>query len=178
MQKATIMVMIFCNTLLFGQIFLSLQVKWSEIINNKHGIYKLPHELPNDLRLRILGISETSRKSQIFLELKLSAQSSSLNDNVVNTSKKLLKNRNWVFPVVRYFTWKLESVSNILSVIVGYKFLTNSIQYVNDEWWKITEIHLIFVYFGKLLSHLSATLNPVDLEVLKIKATLKGGAWP
>ena len=56
MQKATIMVMIFCNTLLFGQIFLSLQVKWSEIINDKHGIYKLPHELPNDLRLRILGI--------------------------------------------------------------------------------------------------------------------------
>ena len=25
------------------------------IISNKHGIYELPHELPNDLRFRILG---------------------------------------------------------------------------------------------------------------------------
>ena len=40
---------------MFYQIFLSLQVKQSAIISNKHGIYKLPHELPNDLRLRNLG---------------------------------------------------------------------------------------------------------------------------
>ena len=25
------------------------------IISNKHGIYKMPHELPNALRLRVLG---------------------------------------------------------------------------------------------------------------------------
>ena len=31
------------------------QVKRSAIIINKHGIYKLPQELPDDLRLRILG---------------------------------------------------------------------------------------------------------------------------
>ena len=37
------------------QIFFSLQVKRSVIISNKHGIYELHHELPNDLRLRILG---------------------------------------------------------------------------------------------------------------------------
>ena len=36
------------------QIFFSLQLKRSVIISNKHGIYELPHELPNDLRLRIL----------------------------------------------------------------------------------------------------------------------------
>ena len=30
-------------------------VKRSLIINNKHGIYKLPHELLNEFRLRILG---------------------------------------------------------------------------------------------------------------------------
>ena len=29
------------------------------------------------------------------------------------------KNRKWTFPVVRYFKWKLESVSNILWMIVG-----------------------------------------------------------
>ena len=32
--------------------FFSPQVKRSVIISNKHSIYELPHELPNDLRLR------------------------------------------------------------------------------------------------------------------------------
>ena len=36
-------------------IFLSPQEKQSVIISNKHGIYELPHKLPNDLRVRILG---------------------------------------------------------------------------------------------------------------------------
>ena len=31
------------------------QVSPRLIITYKHGIYELPHELPNDLRLRILG---------------------------------------------------------------------------------------------------------------------------
>ena len=34
------------------QIFFSPQVKRTVIISNKHGIYELPYELPNDLRLR------------------------------------------------------------------------------------------------------------------------------
>ena len=33
------------------QIFLSPQVKRSAIINNKQGVYQLPHELSNNLRL-------------------------------------------------------------------------------------------------------------------------------
>ena len=36
------------------QIFLSPQVKQSVIINYKHCKYEVPHELPKDLRLRIL----------------------------------------------------------------------------------------------------------------------------
>ena len=39
---------------MFYQIFLSPQVKRCAIITYKHGIYKLPHELPNDLRLKDL----------------------------------------------------------------------------------------------------------------------------
>ena len=61
------------------------------IISNKHGIYKLPHRLPNDLRLRLLGNWEISGKSQNFIELLPSDQSSSKNENFVNTSKNLLK---------------------------------------------------------------------------------------
>ena len=39
---------------MFYQIFLSPQVKRSAIISHKYGIYELPHELPNDLRLEDL----------------------------------------------------------------------------------------------------------------------------
>ena len=38
-----------------AQILFSSQVKRNVIISYKHGIYELPHEFPNDLRLRILG---------------------------------------------------------------------------------------------------------------------------
>ena len=48
-------VIILWNFLMFAQIFLSPKVKQSMIIGNKHGIYELSHELPNDLRLRIIG---------------------------------------------------------------------------------------------------------------------------
>ena len=37
------------------QIFPSQKVKQCAIITSKHGIYELPYDLPNDLRLRILG---------------------------------------------------------------------------------------------------------------------------
>ena len=30
------------------------------------------------------------------------------NENFVSTSRNLLKNKNWIFSIVRYFTWKLE----------------------------------------------------------------------
>ena len=37
-----------------------------------------------------------------------SAQSAYQNRYLVTAVKNLLKNRNLTFPVVRYFTWKLE----------------------------------------------------------------------
>ena len=50
--------------MMFYGIFLSLQVKLSAIISNKHGIYELPHELQNNLGL----IRKYEKKSQNFLE--------------------------------------------------------------------------------------------------------------
>ena len=49
------------------QIFLAPQVKQSAIIGTKNGIYKLPHELPIDLRLWILENLKRSGKSQKFI---------------------------------------------------------------------------------------------------------------
>ena len=54
---------------MFYQIFLSLHVKRSMIISKKQGVYELPHELPKDLRLRILGNKEISGESPNLLEL-------------------------------------------------------------------------------------------------------------
>ena len=45
---------------MFYQTLLSPQVKRCAIITYKHGIYELPHELPNNLRLRTLGNKEIS----------------------------------------------------------------------------------------------------------------------
>ena len=50
-KHATILAITFWDFLMFTQIFLSPQVKRLVIISNKHSI----NELPNDLRLRILG---------------------------------------------------------------------------------------------------------------------------
>ena len=50
-----IIFIIFWDFLMFYQIVLSPQVKWCAIITYKHGIYAFPHELPNDLRLKIFG---------------------------------------------------------------------------------------------------------------------------
>ena len=52
---ATILAIIFRDLLTFHEIFFSPQVKRIVIISKKHGIYEFPHELPNDLRPKILG---------------------------------------------------------------------------------------------------------------------------
>ena len=52
---------------MFHQIFLSPQVKQTIIISDTHAIYELPHELPNGLRLRILGnIRKISKLQRII----------------------------------------------------------------------------------------------------------------
>ena len=53
---------------MFYEIFLSPQVEWWAIITYKHGIWELPHELRNNLRLRILENFEISGKCLNFIE--------------------------------------------------------------------------------------------------------------
>ena len=47
-KEATILAIIFWDILMFDKIFVLPQVKRIVITSNKHGIYELPHELPND----------------------------------------------------------------------------------------------------------------------------------
>ena len=78
------------------------------------------------------------------------------NEHFISTSKNLLKNRYWTFLLVRYFTWKLEFVSNILWVIVAlnpeiiykiYKIgsFTAEIQF-QDKWLAIPEFKEVILY--------------------------------
>ena len=53
---------------MFYQNFVSAQVKRCAIITYKHGIYELPYELLNDLRLGILGYQEILGKCLNFIE--------------------------------------------------------------------------------------------------------------
>ena len=62
------MEIILWDFLMFYQIFLSPQVKQSAIVSNKQGVYELPHELPNDLRLRLIRNKKKSGKSRKSLE--------------------------------------------------------------------------------------------------------------
>ena len=62
--------------LMFYQIFLSPKVKRCAIITYKHGIYELPQELPNDLRLENMKISKMKilsilAKNSLKIEIKL-----------------------------------------------------------------------------------------------------------
>ena len=109
-----IIFIIFWDLLTFYQISHSWQVKRCVIITYKHGIYEMLHELPIDLRLRILGYLEISGKCLNFIEWYTNVQSSCQFENFINPSKKTLKNRKLTFPVVRYFSWELECVSSIL----------------------------------------------------------------
>ena len=69
--------------------FLSQQVKRNGIITNENGKYELTDELPNNVRFK---------NSKNLMELQSSVQSTSQNENIVNTSKKLLKLDIELFP--------------------------------------------------------------------------------
>ena len=93
------------------QIFHSPQAKRCAIISCKHGISKLSHELPNDLRSQ--EIRKYQESAQTPQNDKPSTQSPQ-NQNFLNTSKKLLKTRTQTFPTMRHSTRKLESIPDIL----------------------------------------------------------------
>ena len=87
------MVIVFWDFLMIVQIFVSPQAKRILIICNKHGIYEVLHELPNnwilwDLR-KWWNIRKISNIRRIIVQCSVFQ-----NEDFVNTSKNLLKNRN------------------------------------------------------------------------------------
>ena len=70
-----ILVIIFWNFTMLQYRSDSPQVKQKLIFSIANLVYELPHELPNDLRLRILGNQEKLEKFQILVETQHSTQS-------------------------------------------------------------------------------------------------------
>ena len=51
---------------MFHQILVSPQVKRRSIVTYKHGIYELPHELPNDLIRKLGNIRKVSKPHRMI----------------------------------------------------------------------------------------------------------------
>ena len=71
----------------------------------------MPHELPNDLRLKIIGNKEILGKSQIWVETLA---------NFGNSNQKTCKSRYQTFLFLSSFTGLLYFIPNIFSRIVAY----------------------------------------------------------
>ena len=119
----TIMVIIFWELLMFDQIFLTPQVKRSVIISNKHGLYELLYtsvtgvaqQIQTQDPLKLVYTRKIPKPHKTIAQRSVSHP----NKGFVNTSKKLLKNRNWTFPIASYFTWRLEFLCYILSMVAS-----------------------------------------------------------
>ena len=75
---------------MFYQICLSLQVKRCAIVTYKHGIYKLPLELPNDLRIWIVGtIRKVSKPHRMIAQRPAPPAKMKLAENFRKTEIKL-----------------------------------------------------------------------------------------
>ena len=115
-EISTILVIIFWHFLIIQLRSESPQVKRYLISS----ITNLVHELPNDLRLRILGNQEILEKCQMWVETQPSAQSPFQKLNIDNSCKKHA-NLDATIEALSNFTVFLYFVPNILSRIVALK---------------------------------------------------------
>ena len=102
----SIMFKILSDYLMIAQIFLSPETKrgvWLLLINWYIRVVE---------GLRLTQLGNIRKISKFHIKLLASTQCLFQNEYFVSTS------RNWIFPVVRHFTWKLVFVSNILWMIV------------------------------------------------------------
>ena len=111
-------------------------------------VYKLPHELPNDLRLRILGNKKISVKSQSCVDTQPSAQTPFQKLNVGNSSPKInIK----VYKFVSKFL-DLSSFTRLLK-----RKRNSSFTRENQFWSQLRPVSLKLCFFSVCISskHLS-----------------------
>ena len=78
----------------------------------------------NFLKKGIALVHVKTRVCVIHFFHDCSAQSSLQTQHFFDSRREVLKNRNWSVSVLHYFTWKIEFLSYIFSIIVsGKRFL-------------------------------------------------------
>ena len=113
-----ILVVIFWNFTILQYISDSAQVKRNLITSIAKLVYELPHELPNNLRLRIFRNQEILKKYKSQIDTQPSVQSPFKNLNFANSSYKTPKNRYQTFLFLSSFTGLLHFIPKNLSGIV------------------------------------------------------------
>ena len=127
-------------------------------------VHESPHELPYDLRPRILGNQEILEKCQMWVQTQPNAQSSFQKLNLVNSCQKTCKIRYYIFEVLPNFIVSLYFVPNILSRIVDAilkRLKTIQLIYVNGF---ITVLKLSLI--NAILSRSLSLKNKFKLERL------------
>ena len=83
-----------------------------------------------------------------------------------STGKNLLKNRKGTFPIVHYFTWKLEFVSNIFLMIADVNFFNSVLR-------GILKFGLIKVLQNRQKRNKDFMKNSYRIESTKMKRHIK-----
>ena len=150
----------------------SPQVKRYLLSSISNLVHELPHELPNVLKLRILGNYKILEKCQIRMETQPSAQSSFQKLNVDNSCKRTRKIRYYIVKVLSNFTAFFEFVTNIFSRIVwGKKCLAITWPLLLHSWtfgiYSVTSKHFSNheVNIKQVSSVKSSNFNGFVLEV-------------
>ena len=118
-------------------------------------VHESPHELPNDLRPRILGNQEILEKCQMWVQTQPNAQSSFQKLNVDHSCQKTCKIRYYIFEVLPNFIVSLYFVPNILSRIVDAtlkSLKTTQLIYVNGFIKTVLKLSLINAILSRSLS--------------------------
>ena len=120
-------------------------------------VYKLPHESPNDLRLRILRNKEVLGQSQIWVETSPWAVSL-LEIKLGNNSQKLRKSRYQTFLFLSSFPGFLYFVPNILPKIVW----PNKVLFLTRLSLLQTLIFWHFVYYQRISTIIKENIKQVS----------------
>ena len=118
-------------------------------------VHESPHELPNDLRPRILGNQEILEKCQMWVQTQPNAQSFFQKLNVDHSCQKTCKIRYYIFEVLPNFIVSLYFVPNILSRIVDAtlkSLKTTQLIYVNGFIKTVLKLSLINAILSRSLS--------------------------
>ena len=109
------------NILELYNVFIQIRLTTSKTKRDAKLVYELPHELPNDIGLRILGNKETLGQSQTWVQIQPCAQFPPQKPYFGNNSQKIRKSRYQTLIALSNLTESPHSAPNTPFRIVEAK---------------------------------------------------------